>query len=200
MTPPCPRLGAGQVQPSPAQADVCDVFTALQLSTQHFWPTHVAVVLLHHRSRGVPTPTPAGVSLHTELQTQEDILKPGEESLQGVALGSLIQYLRPPREPWTSLPVLLRFHMRTRAQTAKRSSWAPACGSGTASAPSLSTAPTRARSSGAPARLPAPALRLQQQERHLLCFCGAAPASIVSALTAARWPRGRGLGWSVAWL
>lgn len=39
---------------------MCDVFTALQLSTQHFWTTHVAVVLLHHRSRSVPTPTPQG--------------------------------------------------------------------------------------------------------------------------------------------
>lgn len=69
--------------PIRAQADV---FTVLQLSTQHFWPTHMAVVLLHHLSKGVPTPTPAGVSLHTELQPQEVILKPGEESLQGVAL------------------------------------------------------------------------------------------------------------------
>lgn len=64
---------------------MCDVFTAQQLSTQHFWLTWQWSCCTTEVG-GVPTPTPAGVSLHTELQPQEDILKPGEESLQGVAL------------------------------------------------------------------------------------------------------------------
>lgn len=114
---------------------------------------------------------------------------PGRKVFRGAAPRSLTRHLRPPGELKTAPPVRPQSRTRTRARATAIRASAPGS---EAQAARLGPAPglRRPRASTRASRLAA----AQRQEWHLLCFCGAAPASIVSVAAAARAARAAGAG------
>ena len=135
-----------------------------------------------------------GHNLSSDIHPQ-----PGQESLQGAAPRSLSRHLQPPREPKT-FPVPSYTHTPARplqdqgrgldlrsSSTHQAAAEAGTRGAARAPSPWGPDPPPRA---AAPPRVHGAQGAATGAARHLLCFRGAAPASIVSETAAAAGGRG----------